>query len=91
MLTLVSTCYGVSRRKDRPINDLLPIEFGLFLIEDQTLEYNINFQNIWFLVSRNSTIAYWLFWSNPHKIEVMMTSLIDMLELPNFDHTISTI
>ena len=49
MLTLVSTCHGVSRRKDRPINqkiDLLPIEFGLFLIEDQTLEYNINFQNI---------------------------------------------
>ena len=27
-----------------------------------------------------------LFWSNPYKIEIMITSLIDMLELPNFDH-----
>ena len=24
------------------------------------------------------------FWSNPYKIEVMITSLIEMLELPNF-------
>ena len=34
----------------------------------------------------------WFFWSNPCKIEVMITSLIEILELPNFDHvTISTI
>ena len=26
------------------------------------------------------------FWSNPYKIEVMITSLIEMLELPNFGH-----
>ena len=26
------------------------------------------------------------FWSNPHKIEVMITFLIEMLELPNFGH-----
>ena len=26
------------------------------------------------------------FWSNPYKIEVMTTSVIDMLELLNFDH-----
>ena len=26
------------------------------------------------------------FWSNPYKIEVMITSLIEMLKLPNFDH-----
>ena len=26
----------------------------------------------------------WFFWSNPYKIEVMITSLIEMLELPNF-------
>ena len=25
-------------------------------------------------------------WSNPYKIEVMITSLIEMLELPNFSH-----
>ena len=26
------------------------------------------------------------FWSNPYKIEVMITSLIEMLELPNLGH-----
>ena len=26
------------------------------------------------------------FWSVPYKIEVMTTSLIEMLELPNFGH-----
>ena len=34
----------------------------------------------------------WFFWSNPYKIKVMITSLIEMLELPNFSHmTASTI
>ena len=33
-----------------------------------------------------------VFWSNPYKIEVMIASLIEMLELLNFDHiTICTI
>ena len=33
----------------------------------------------------------WLFWSNLYKIEVKVTSFIEMLELPNFGHmTIST-
>ena len=33
------------------------------------------------------------FWSNPYKIEVMVTSLIEMLDLPNFGHmtTLTTI
>ena len=32
------------------------------------------------------------FWSNPYKTEVMITSLIELLELPNFGHmTTSTI
>ena len=26
------------------------------------------------------------FWSNPYKIEVVITSLIEMLQLPNFGH-----
>ena len=26
------------------------------------------------------------FWSNPYKVEVMITSLTEMLELPNFAH-----
>ena len=34
----------------------------------------------------------WFFWSNPYKIEVMINSLIETLELPNFGHmTTSTI
>ena len=28
----------------------------------------------------------WFFWSNSYKIEVMITSLTEMLELPNFGH-----
>ena len=33
-----------------------------------------------------------VFWPNPYKIEIMITSLIEMLELPNFGHmTTSTI
>ena len=27
------------------------------------------------------------FWSNPYKIEIMITFLIEMLQLPNFGHT----
>ena len=34
----------------------------------------------------------WFFWSNRYNIEVMITCLIEMLELPNFGHmTTSTI
>ena len=34
----------------------------------------------------------WFFWSNPYKIEVMITSLIEMLELAHFGYmTTSTI
>ena len=29
-----------------------------------------------------------VFCPNPYKIEVMITSLIEMLELPNFGHTL---
>ena len=31
------------------------------------------------------------FWSNPYKIEVMITSLTQMLELPNFGHMTTSI
>ena len=34
----------------------------------------------------------WFFWWNPYKVEVMITSVIEMLELPDFCHmTTSTI
>ena len=32
----------------------------------------------------------WFLWSNPYKVEVVITSLIEMLELPNFGHMITT-
>ena len=32
-----------------------------------------------------------IFWSNPYKIEVMITSLIHMLELPNFGHMTTSV
>ena len=31
------------------------------------------------------------FWSNPYKIEVMITFLIEMLQLPNFSHMTASI
>ena len=31
------------------------------------------------------------FWSNPYKIEVMITSLVQTLELPNFGHMTTSI
>ena len=37
-------------------------------------------------------LDYETFWSNPYKVEVIITSLIEMLQLPNFGHmTTSTI
>ena len=30
----------------------------------------------------------WIFWSNPYEIEVIITSLIEMLEMPNSDSVI---
>ena len=32
----------------------------------------------------------WFFWSNPYKIEVLITFLIEMLELPSFGHMITS-
>ena len=31
----------------------------------------------------------WFSWSNPYEIEVIITSVIEMLELPNFGHMIT--
>ena len=34
----------------------------------------------------------WFLWSNPYKIKIMINSLVEMIELPNFGHmTTSTI
>ena len=41
--------------------------------------------NYWTRVPR-APLKKWSFWSNPNKIKVMIASLIEMLELPNFDH-----
>ena len=43
-------------------------------------------------LNQQYTSKNWVFWSNPHKIEVMITSFLEMPELPNFGHmTTSTI
>ena len=34
----------------------------------------------------NNSQKIGFFWSNPYKIDVMITTLIEMLELPNFSH-----
>ena len=58
----------------------------------------------WYKTSRSYLVPvpnYWtstdctpqkhcLFWSNPYKIGVMITSVIEMLELPNFGHMITS-
>ena len=32
----------------------------------------------------------WFFWSNPYKMEVMITSLIEILQLPNLGHMLTS-
>ena len=32
----------------------------------------------------------WFFWSKPYKIEVLITSLIEIPELPNFSHMVTS-
>ena len=36
--------------------------------------------------TKSTSQKYWFFWSNPCNIGVMMTSVIEMLELPNFGY-----
>ena len=45
-----------------------------------------HFSQIIDLELKSSLKKNWFFWSNPYKIEVMITPLIEMLELPNFDY-----
>ena len=37
-----------------------------------------------------NTFFWSLFWSNPYEIEVMLASLIEMLELPKSGHMITS-
>ena len=37
-------------------------------------------------LNQEHTSENYVFWSNPYKIKVMITSLIIILELPNFGH-----
>ena len=41
--------------------------------------------NYWIL-TKSTPQKRWFFWSNPYKIEVVITSFIEMLELSNFGH-----
>ena len=40
-------------------------------------------------LNQNHPAKKWFFWLNPYKIKLMITSLIEVLELPKFDHMIS--
>ena len=52
--------------------------------------YLVPVPNYW--TSTNTTPKKWFFWSNPYKVEVMITSLIEMLKLPKIGNmTTSTI
>ena len=37
-------------------------------------------------LNQEHPLKQWFLWSNPYKIDVIITSLIEMLELPKFDH-----
>ena len=53
--------------------------------------YLVPVLNYW-TSTRSTPQKNWFFWSNSYKIEVMIISLIEMLELPNFSNmTKSTI
>ena len=41
-------------------------------------------------LNQGHPLKNWFFWSNPYTIEVMMSSLIEILELPNFGHMIKS-
>ena len=36
------------------------------------------------ILTKTTPQKKWFFWSDPYKIDVMITSLIEVLELPNF-------
>ena len=53
--------------------------------------YVVPVTNYW-TVTKTTPKKSVFFWSNPYKIEVMITSFVEVLQLPNFGHmTISTI
>ena len=76
---------------------LAPKTFWLLVLTHATLvrifkgPYLVSAPNYWTLI-KTTPQKKCFFWSNPYKIEVMITSLIKLLELPKFGHiTISTI
>ena len=74
LFIVTSTNVGISSQK------FLTFSFYPFT----TLVYN--FQFISSATSKTTPQEKWFFLSNPYKIEVMITSPIEMLELPNYDH-----
>ena len=47
--------------------------------------YLVSVPNYW-TWTKSTPQKNWFFWSNPYKIDIMMTSVIHMLELPNLGH-----
>ena len=62
-------------KKDPPIQ-CFPCNFeGYTLFQSKIIECELR-----------APLKKWFFWSNPYKIEVMITSFIEMLELPDVGH-----
>ena len=47
--------------------------------------YLVSLPNCW-TWTKTTSQKKWFFWLNPYKIEVVITSLREMLQLPNFNH-----
>ena len=59
-------------------NPLATIVWNFKVIPSASLNLlNLNYEH---------SLKNWFLWSNPYKIEVNITFLVEMLELSNFDH-----
>ena len=75
--------------------ELVPKTFWLLVLTflphwyKTSRSYLVPVPNYWTSTDRTPQ-KHCLFWSNPYKIGVMITSVIEMLELPNFGHMITS-
>ena len=83
---LTSTNVGISP------HNFLVFSFNPFATLVQNFKATPNANPKLLNLNQDDPSKKWVFWSNPYKIDVMVTSLIEMLQLPNFGHmTTSTI
>ena len=73
---VASTNVGTSRQ------DFMTFRFNPFATLVQISRPYLKLQTL----NQDHPSKNWFFWSNPYKIEVLITPLIETLELPNFGH-----